>query len=109
MMASGTQSYRAGSGGCDAATAACGTGAPSAVLVLEREHSAGITRRIAVPFTFQPARTARLIERMRQSHYQKKSASCLQTERESSQPFYFSTLRRDTVAQTWQVLRRNSI
>jgi len=78
------------------------------VLVLEREkfprYHIGES---LLPFTFQPLQRLGLIERMKQSHFQKKySVVFVQPNGKASQPFYFYTrYDRETVAQTWQVLR----
>ena len=60
-----------------------------------------------IPFTFQPLERLGLIERMKSSHYQKKySVVFVQPNGQASQPFYFfNRYDRETVAQTWQVLR----
>ncbi len=78
------------------------------VLVLEREkfprYHIGES---LIPFTFQPLQRLGLIERMKRSHFQKKySVVFVQPNGKASQPFYFYTrYDRETVAQTWQVLR----
>ena len=78
------------------------------VLVLEREkfprYHIGES---LIPFSFQPLQRLGLIERMKQSHFQKKySVVFVQPNGKASQPFYFFTrYDRETVAQTWQVLR----
>ena len=60
-----------------------------------------------IPFSFHPLERLGLIERMKQSHFQKKySVVFVQPNGKASQPFYFFTrYDRETVAQTWQVLR----
>src|SRR5439155_2045991 len=60
-----------------------------------------------LPFTFQPLDRPGLIDKMRQSAFIKKySVQFVSPSGRASQPFYFSTrYDRDTVAQTWQVLR----
>lgn len=60
-----------------------------------------------IPFTFHPLQRLGLIEKMRQSHFVKKYSVCFVTQDgKSSQPFYFfNRYDRETVAQTWQVLR----
>src|SRR5215471_13684235 len=78
------------------------------VLVLEREKFPRY--RIGeslLPFTFQPLQRLGLIEKMRQSAFVKKySVQFVSPNGKASQPFYFFTrYDRDTVAQTWQVLR----
>ncbi len=78
------------------------------VLVLEREkfprYHIGES---LIPFTFQPLERLGMIEKMRQSHFvQKYSVSFVTQDGRSSQPFYFyDRYDRETVAQTWQVLR----
>src|SRR5437762_2119021 len=78
------------------------------VLVLEREkfprYHIGES---LLPFSFQPLQRLGLIEKMRQSAFIKKySAQFVAPSGRASQPFYFYTrYDRDTVAQTWQVLR----
>src|SRR6266436_1102391 len=60
-----------------------------------------------LPFTFQPLERLGLIDKMRQSAFVKKySVQFVSPSGKASQPFYFYTrYDRDTVAQTWQVLR----
>src|SRR5262245_36012851 len=60
-----------------------------------------------LPFTFQPLQRLGLIDKMRQSAFVKKySVQFVSPSGKASQPFYFYTrYDRDTVAQTWQVLR----
>src|SRR5438093_10107320 len=60
-----------------------------------------------LPFTFQPLQRLGLIEKMRQSAFVKKySVQFISANGKASQPFYFFTrYDRDTIAQTWQVLR----
>src|SRR6266446_2801144 len=78
------------------------------VLVLEREkfprYHIGES---LLPFTFHPLKRLGLIEKMRQSAFVKKySVQFVSPSGKASQPFYFYTrYDRDTVAQTWQVLR----
>jgi flavin-dependent dehydrogenase len=78
------------------------------VLVLEREK---FTRyhigESLLPFTFQPLQRLGLIEKMRASAFVKKySVQFVSPSGRASQPFYFfNRYDRDTVAQTWQVLR----
>lgn len=78
------------------------------VLVLEREkfprYHIGES---LIPFTFQPLERLGLIPRMKKSHFMKKfSVSFVQPNGASSQPFYFfNRYDRETVAQSWQVLR----
>src|SRR5438270_2587499 len=78
------------------------------VLVLEREkfprYHIGES---LLPFTFQPLQRLGLIEKMRASAFVKKySVQFVAPNGKVSQPFYFfNRYDRDTVAQTWQVLR----
>jgi flavin-dependent dehydrogenase len=78
------------------------------VLVLEREkfprYHIGES---LLPFTFHPLQRLGLLDRMRQSAFVKKySVQFVSPNGKASQPFYFfDRYDRDTVAQTWQVLR----
>jgi len=78
------------------------------VLVLEREkfprYHIGESM---IPFTYQPLERLGLIPRMRESAFQKKySVQFVDPNGKASQPFYFyNRYDRETVAQTWQVLR----
>ncbi|HUD81958.1 MAG TPA: NAD(P)/FAD-dependent oxidoreductase [Candidatus Saccharimonadales bacterium] len=78
------------------------------VLVLEREkfprYHIGES---LLPFTFQPLERLGLIDRMRRSAFVKKySVQFVSPSGRASQPFYFfDRYDRETVAQTWQVLR----
>src|SRR5713226_7796084 len=78
------------------------------VLVLEREkfprYHVGES---LLPFTFQPLQRLGLIEKMRQSAFVKKySVQFISSSGKASQPFYFfNRYDRDTIGQTWQVLR----
>src|SRR6266850_3446842 len=78
------------------------------VLVLEREkfprYHIGES---LLPFTFQPLHRLGLIDTMRKSSFVKKySVQFVSPSGKASQPFYFfDRYDRDTVAQTWQVLR----
>lgn len=60
-----------------------------------------------IPFTYQPLERIGMIPKMRGSHFVKKySVTFVQPDGRRSQPFYFfNRYDRDTVAQTWQVLR----
>src|SRR5256714_5735542 len=60
-----------------------------------------------LPFSFHPLQRLGLIEKLRQSAFVKKySVQFVAPSGNASQPFYFYTrYDRDTVAQTWQVLR----
>jgi flavin-dependent dehydrogenase len=78
------------------------------VLVLEREkfprYHIGES---LLPFTYQPLQRLGLIDRMRQSAFVKKySVQFVSPSGRASLPFYFfDRYDRETVAQTWQVLR----
>ncbi len=78
------------------------------VLVLEREkfprYHIGES---LIPFTFQPLERLGLIPMMKNSHFVKKySVTFVQPEGKRSLPFYFHTrYDKETIAQTWQVLR----
>ena len=78
------------------------------MLVLEREkfprYHIGES---LLPFTFQPLQRLGLIDKMRASAFVKKySVQFVSPSGRASQPFYFfNRYDRDTVAQTWQVLR----
>jgi len=78
------------------------------VLVVEREkfprYHIGES---LIPFTFGPLERLGLIPMMKKSHFTKKySVSFVQPDGKKSQPFYFfNRYDRETVAQTWQVLR----
>src|SRR5580658_1961173 len=78
------------------------------VLILEREkfprYHIGES---LIPFTFQPLERLGMIPKMRASHFVKKySVTFVQPDGKRSQPFYFFTrYDRETVAQSWQVLR----
>ena len=78
------------------------------VLVIEREkfprYHVGES---LIPFTFAPLERLGMIPKMKTSHFTKKySVSFVQPDGRRSQPFYFYTrYDKDTVAQTWQVMR----
>ena len=78
------------------------------VVVLEREkfprYHIGES---LIPFTFQPLERIGMIPKMRKSKFVKKfSVTFVQPDGRQSQPFYFFTrYDKETVAQTWQVLR----
>jgi flavin-dependent dehydrogenase len=78
------------------------------VLVIEREkfprYHVGES---LIPFTFGPLERLGLIPAMKKSHFMKKySVSFVQPDGHRSQPFYFyNRYDRDTIAQTWQVMR----
>src|SRR5207248_9040271 len=77
-------------------------------LVLEREkfprYHIGES---LLPFTFEPLERLGMLPQMRQSAFVKKhSVQFVSPNGKASQPFYFfNRYDRDTVAQTWQVLR----
>jgi flavin-dependent dehydrogenase len=78
------------------------------VLILEREkfprYHIGES---LIPFTFGPLERIGMIPKMKASHFvEKYSVTFVQPDGRRSQPFYFFTrYDRETVAQTWQVLR----
>ncbi len=96
----------AGPAGCSAAALLAEQGRK--VLVLEREkfprYHVGES---LIPFTYGPLERLGLIPRMKQSHFVKKfSVQFIAPSGRASQPFYFFTrYDRDTVAQSWQILR----
>src|SRR5438067_982718 len=96
----------AGPAGCAAASILREEG--HRVLVLEREkfprYHIGES---LLPFTFYPLQRLGLIEKMRQSAFVKKySVQFVSPNGKASQPFYFfNRYDKNSVAQTWQVLR----
>jgi flavin-dependent dehydrogenase len=78
------------------------------VLIVEREkfprYHIGES---LIPFTFQPLERIGMIPKMKKSHFvEKYSVTFVQPSGKRSLPFYFFTrYDRNTVAQTWQVLR----
>jgi flavin-dependent dehydrogenase len=78
------------------------------VVVLEREkfprYHIGES---LIPFTYQPLHRLGLIPRMKESAFVRKySVVFISRNGEASEPFYFfNRYDRDTIAQTWQVLR----
>lgn len=78
------------------------------VLIIEREkfprYHVGES---LIPFTFGPLERLGMIPKMKASHFTKKySVSFVQPDGRRSQPFYFYTrYDKETVAQTWQVMR----
>jgi len=78
------------------------------VVVLEREkfprYRVGES---LLPFCYEPLRRLGLIERLKKSQFVKKySVQFISQNGQASQPFYFfNRYDRETVAQTWQVLR----
>jgi flavin-dependent dehydrogenase len=97
-----------GAGPAGSAAAAIVAGHGHRALVLEREkfprYHIGES---LLPFTFQPLQRLGLIDRMRGSAFVKKySVQFVSPSGRASQPFYFfNRYDRDTIAQTWQVLR----
>src|SRR5438876_3612992 len=97
-----------GGGPAGSSAAAVLAGHGHNVLLLEREkfprYHIGES---LLPFTFQPLQRLGLLEKMRQSAFVKKySVQFISPNGKASHPFYFFTrYDRDTVAQTWQVLR----
>ena len=96
----------AGPAGSSAATILAENG--RRVLVLEREkfprYHIGES---LIPFTFHPLERLGMVDRLRDSAFVKKySVQFISPEGDASQPFYFfNRYDRDTVAQTWQVMR----
>lgn len=92
-------------------------GASAATILAEQGHRALVLERerfpryhvgeSLIPFTYQPLERLGLIPKMRASAFQRKySVQFVQPNGKASQPFYFYTrYDKDTVAQTWQVLR----
>src|SRR5437899_7242752 len=97
-----------GGGPAGAAAAAVLAEKDRRVLVLEREkfprYHIGES---LLPFTYHPLQRLGLIEKMRRSAFVKKySVQFVSQSGTVSHPFYFFTrYDKDTVAQTWQVLR----
>jgi flavin-dependent dehydrogenase len=97
-----------GAGPAGAAAAAILAENNRRVTVLEREkfprYHIGES---LLPFTFEPLKRLGLIDKMRASAFVKKySVQFVSPNGKASQPFYFFTrYDRETVAQTWQVLR----
>lgn len=60
-----------------------------------------------IPFTYQPLERIGIIPKMKASHFMKKYSVCfVQADGRASDPFYFfKRYDRDTIAQSWQVLR----
>jgi flavin-dependent dehydrogenase len=78
------------------------------VLVLERERFPRYhIGESMIPFTYHPLHRLGLIPKLKSSHFVKKySVVFVQPNGKASQPFYFfNRYDRETVAQTWQVLR----
>lgn len=92
-------------------------GASVATILAEHGHRALVIERekfpryhvgeSLIPFTFGPLERLGMIPKMKKSHFMKKySVSFVQPDGRRSQPFYFHTrYDKDTIAQTWQVLR----
>jgi flavin-dependent dehydrogenase len=92
-------------------------GAAAAIVLAEHGHRALVLERekfpryhvgeSLLPFTFHPLQRLGLIERMKQSHFVKKfSVQFVSASGKASDPFYFfERYDRETIAQTWQVLR----
>src|ERR1700689_2491615 len=97
-----------GAGPAGSSSAAILAGFGHRVLILEREkfprYHIGES---LLPFTFQPLERLGLINKMRGSAFVKKySVQFVSPSGRASQPFYFfDRYDRETVAQTWQVLR----
>src|SRR6476620_1267746 len=96
----------AGPAGCSASAILAEKG--RRVLVLEREkfprYHIGES---LLPFTYEPLKRLGLIDKMKKSAFVKKySVQFVSMSGKASQPFYFyNRYDKDTVAQTWQVLR----
>ena len=78
------------------------------VLIIEREKFPRY--RIGeslIPFTYGPLERLGLIPKLKQSHFIKKYSVCfVQPDGRATEPFYFFTrYDKETVAQSWQVLR----
>ncbi|TDU73322.1 flavin-dependent dehydrogenase [Prosthecobacter fusiformis] len=92
-------------------------GASVATILAEHGHRALVIERekfpryhvgeSLIPFTFGPLERLGMIPKMKKSHFMKKySVSFVQPDGRRSQPFYFHTrYDKETIAQTWQVLR----
>jgi len=96
----------AGPAGCSAAAILGEKG--HRVLILEREkfprYHVGES---LIPFTYQPLERIGMIPKMKNSGFTKKYSVCfVQPDGRASVPFYFyNRYDKDSVAQTWQVLR----
>lgn len=78
------------------------------VVILEREkfprYHIGES---LIPFTYEPLKRIGMIPKMKESHFVKKySVTFVSPDGKRSQPFYFfNRYDKETIAQTWQVLR----
>lgn len=93
------------------------SGTSSAALLAERGHRVLVLDRDTfpryrigeslIPFTYGPLERLGMIPKLKTSAFQKKYSVCfIQPDGRKSQPFYFHTrYDKETVAQTWQVLR----
>ena len=92
-------------------------GSSAAALLAERGHQVLVLERekfpryhigeSLLPFCYEPLHRLGLIEKLKASHFVKKySVQFISPNGQASQPFYFfNRYDRDTVAQTWQILR----
>src|SRR5688572_10047537 len=92
-------------------------GSTAAALLAERGHRVVVLERekfpryhigeSLLPFCYEPLKRLGLIEKLKDSHFVKKySVQFISPNGKASQPFYFfNRYDRDTIAQTWQVLR----
>jgi flavin-dependent dehydrogenase len=96
----------AGPAGSSAATILAENG--RRVLVLERERFPRYhIGESLIPFTYQPLERLGMIDQLKESAFTKKySVQFISPDGKASQPFYFfNRYDRETVAQTWQVMR----